>query len=380
VGLRRRLRPLLLASVAVLLMAGCSVPGIRFASPTETSQAARGGKPATGSTATQPSPGVTGSPAPAPVNPAPGTGALSQFQDMLRKIATQASPSVVEVNVGNGIGSGIVLDGRGDIVTNAHVVSGASVITIIASDGRQYPAQLVGSYTQNDLAVIRADAGSLKPAAFADSSKVVVGDVVLAIGAPYGLAGTVTEGIVSATGRTQSEGNGVTLTDLIQTTAGINPGNSGGALVNISGQVIGVPTLSGSDRQPSSPSSPPSQPSENIGFAIPSNQVVDITNQLIGSGTVTHTNRAYLGITTRDDTSGGANVQSVVAGGPADKAGIQAGWTITDIGGHGVADTNAVSQVLSGYKPGDTVKVTLRSATGQTKTVTVTLGERPITP
>ncbi len=374
-GLRRRFRPLLMVSVAVLLIAACSVPGIRFASPAETSQATRGGKPATGSTAVQPSPGVGSSPAPAPsVNPAPGSGALNQFQDTLRKIATQVSPSVVEINVGNGIGSGVVLDGRGDIVTNAHVVSGASVITIIAFDGRQYPASLVGSYAQNDLAVIRADAGSLKAAAFGDSSKVQTGDVVLAIGAPFGLTDTVTEGIVSATGRTQSEGSGVTLTDLIQTTAGINPGNSGGALVNISGQVIGIPTLSGSDRQPQS------QPSENIGFAIPSNQVIDITNQLIGSGTVTHTNRAYLGITTRDDTSGGANVQSVVAGGPADKAGIQAGWTITDIGGHAVPDTNAVSQVLSGYKPGDTVKVTLRSATGQTKTVTVTLGERPITP
>ena len=196
---------------------------------------------------------------------------------------------------------------------------------------------------------------------------------MLAVGSPYGLSDTVTEGIVSAVGRTQSEGNGVTLTDLVQTSALINPGNSGGALVDLNGQVIGIPTLSGSDSQGR-------QTSSGIGFAIPSNQVTDAARQLVASGSVTHTNRPYLAITTRDNATSGVDVVTVVAGGPAAQAGIQAGWVITAIGGHEVADSSGLSQALAAYSPGNRVSVTLRLPDGSTKTVTVTLGERPVTP
>ena len=181
------------------------------------------------------------------------------------------------------------------------------------------------------------------------------------------------EGIVSAVGRTQSEGNGVTLTDLVQTSALINPGNSGGALVDISGQVIGIPTLAGADAQGR-------QQSAGIGFAIPSNQVTDAAKQLVATGKVTHTNRPYLGITTRDNASSGVDVLSVVAGGAAAQAGIQAGWVITAIGGHDVADSNGLSQALSAFSPGNKVSVTVRLPDGSIKSITVTLGERPVTP
>src|SRR5205823_13624914 len=151
---------------------------------------------------------------------------------------------------------------------------GASRYTVTTSDGHQYPATLVGAATGSDLAVLRVGAdAALKAATFADSSKVVLGDIVVAIGSPLGLSDSVSEGIVSGTGRSQSEGNGVTLTDLIQTTAAINPGNSGGALVDIAGEVIGMPT-------PRASSTPRGGAAGGIGFAISSNQVVTITQQL----------------------------------------------------------------------------------------------------
>jgi S1-C subfamily serine protease len=323
------------------------------------------------------SPGAGGTvplPAPSPGS-ATGSGALAQFQATLESVATALAPSIVQIETSQGLGSGIVYDTAGDIVTNAHVVAGASSYSVKTSDGRTFTATLVGTYAGNDLAVVRAAGTSgLKPARFADSSQVQVGEVVLAIGSPFGLSGTVTEGIVSATGRTQSEGNGVTLTDLVQTSALINPGNSGGALVGIDGQVIGIPTLSGSDSQGRGATS------AGIGFAIPSNQVVSAARQLVATGSVTHTNRAYLGISTRDDATAGVDVVSVVSGGPAAKGGLQAGWVISAIDGHAVADSNGLTQLLTGYAPGDRVTVTAQLPDGSTRSVSVTLGERPANP
>jgi putative serine protease PepD len=372
---RKRFFQALTGLAAVLVLAGCTAPSVRLATSAETQQATQSGstpKPATGAQAAPatPAPQQPSAPAPTPS----GSGALSQFQAALQQLAAKVQPSVVEIETSAGIGSGIIFDTSGDIVTNAHVMDTATTAKVVTSDGNQYTADLVGSYPGNDFAVIRVPAADgLAPATFGDSSKVAVGDIVLAIGSPFGLADSVTEGIVSATGRAQSEGNGVTLTDLIQTSAGINPGNSGGALVNISGQVIGIPTLSGSDRQQAG------QPSENVGFAIPSNQVISIANQLIAHGSVTHTNRAYMGVTTRDSAAGGVDVVSTVSGGPAAKAGIQAGWIITDLGGHAVTDANSLTQLLSAYKPGDAVKVGVRLPDGSSRTVTVQLGERPVT-
>jgi S1-C subfamily serine protease len=367
-----------LLAAAVLGLGACAGPGVRFATAAETAQATA--RQAQARAQASPTPTPTASPSPAtgvvPLpSPSAGSGALSQFQAELEAVAKSILPSIVQIDTSGGLGSGIIYDAAGDIVTNDHVVQGATSYTVKTSDGKTYTASLAGRYPANDLAVIKiANATGLTPAKFADSSQVQVGEVVLAIGSPFGLTDTVTEGIVSAVGRTQSEGgNSVTLTDLIQTSALINPGNSGGALVDLNGQVIGIPTLSGSDAQGR-------QASAGIGFAIPSNQVTDAAKQIVAGGSVTHSNRPYLAITTRDNATSGVDVVTVVAGGPAAQAGIQAGWVITGIGGHDVADSSALSQALAGYKPGNRVSVALRLPDGTSRTVTVTLGERPVTP
>ena len=169
-----------------------------------------------------------------------------QFISLVR--ATQ--PQVAQIQTQGGLGSGVIFDTNGDIVTNAHVVTGASAMRVTLADGRQYAARLVGSYAPDDLAVISIGAGrSLSPARLTDSSKVAVGEIVLALGNPLGLQSSVTDGIVSGVGRNVSEGQGVVLPNAIQTSAPINPGNSGGALVNLQGQVIGIPTLAAGNPQ-----------------------------------------------------------------------------------------------------------------------------------
>ena len=361
--MKRSLRSTLLV-LPLLLLVACAGPAVRLST---SAGPARTTAQHTTATAAQATPATDGS--------ATGSGALTQFQTALEHIATVLGPSIVQIETSQGLGSGIVYDAAGDIVTNNHVVEGASSFTVKTSDGRTLRASLVGNYPGNDLAVVRVSgATGLKPARFADSSQVQVGEVVLAIGSPFGLSGTVTEGIVSATGRTQSEGNGVTLTDLVQTSALINPGNSGGALVDIDGQVIGIPTLSGTDSQIRG------QSSAGIGFAIPSNQIVSAAGQLVASGTVTHTNRAYLGVSTRDDANAGVDIISVVSGGAAARAGLQPGWVITGIGGHPVADSSGLTQLLTGFSPGGKVTVTVRLPDGSNRDVSVTLGERPANP
>ena len=356
-----------LALLLVAALAACSSP-VRLATPAEIKQATEPtASPAAGNAAPNPaaSPGAGGTATPA-------TGGLAELQAEYHALIAAVLPSIVEIDTSGGLGSGIVIDAQGDIATNAHVVSGETRFTVRSSDGTQYQATLVAAANSNDLAVIKAanPGASLKPATFGDSSKVALGDIVVAVGSPLGLSDSVSEGIVSGTGRTQPEGNGVTLTDLIQTTAAINPGNSGGALVDIAGEVIGMPTLGAS-------STPRGGAAGGIGFAISSNQVVTITQQLASSGTVTHTGIAFLGISTSDSPKGGAQVGSVVSGGPADKAGIKAGWVITGIGGKTVPDANGVGTALSSFKPGQKVDVKATLPDGSPKTVSVTLGERP---
>jgi putative serine protease PepD len=211
------------------------------------------------------------------------SASLSSLQSAFTQIAKAVSPSVVEISTPNGLGSGIVYDSEGDIVTNAHVVSGSTSFTVTDSNGKKYSASLVGVDQSHDLAVIKVNATGLKPATFGNSSQLQVGDIVMAIGNPYGLQNTVTEGVVSALNRSETESSssssqspfqgsqGPTLTGLIQTSAAINPGNSGGALVNLQGQVVGMPTLGSST-------------GSGVGFAINSNQIVSVANQLIQSG------------------------------------------------------------------------------------------------
>jgi putative serine protease PepD len=223
---------------------------------------------------------------------APGTGATPMasapaspaiagaLQNDFVRVVDRVSPSVVVIETTSGLGSGVVFDAKGDIVTNNHVVDGSTKFSVTLADGQKLAGTLVGTYPAGDLAMIHVAGTNLQPATFGDSSKLVVGDIVLAVGNPLGLQSSVTEGIVSALDRKVSESKTVTLPDVIQTSAEINPGNSGGALVDLAGDVVGIPTLTALDPQLGNTAAP------GIGFAIPSNVVVDVAGQLIANGRV----------------------------------------------------------------------------------------------
>jgi putative serine protease PepD len=321
-----------------------------------------------GQTLTATSSGATPTPTTAPASSGGGAAALqSAYVATVHKVL----PSVVQIETSSGLGSGIVYDNKGDIVTNNHVVAGATSFTVTTSTAKQYQGTLVGAFPADDLAVIHVSNATLTPASFADSTKLEVGDIVMAMGNPLGLQSSVTAGIVSATGRTVSEGNGVVLPDTIQTSAEINPGNSGGALVDLNGNVVGIPTLAAVDQQLGG-SAP------GIGFAIPSNVVTSIASQLINQGHVTHSGRAYLGVRVALGASrNGALVSSVTAGSPAAAAGLQAGDTITAVNGKAIASPSDLSQALAQLTPGDKAQVTVTGQDGSQRTVSVTLGELP---
>jgi S1-C subfamily serine protease len=285
------------------------------------------------------------------------------FQDTVAR----ALPSVVLIERSGALGSGVVLDDGGHIVTNAHVVGNARTFTVTTSDGAKHEATLSGAFPQGDLAVIDVQGANLQPATFADSSQVKVGELALAIGNPLGLQSSVTQGIVSSTSRTVPEGNGVALPSLIQTSAPINPGNSGGALVDETGAVIGIPTLNGGIN---------GQPAPGIGFAISSNTVTSIARQLADKGQVSNSPRAWLGVDVRSVPQRGAFVAAVVRGGPAADAGIRPGDMIARLAGKPVPTVDDLAVALAELKPGDRVPVDLHAQTG-TRTVHVTVGHIP---
>lgn len=297
------------------------------------------------------------------------TSAALVLQQGYVAVVKRILPSVVQIQTDNGLGSGIVFDNKGDIVTNDHVVAGAASFRVTSSDGHQYDGTVKGEYPPDDLAVLHVDA-PLTPAVFGNSSQLQVGDIVMAVGNPLGLQSSVTSGIVSATGRTVSEGNNVVLPDTIQTSAEINPGNSGGALVDLAAQVVGIPTLAATDPQLGG-SAP------GIGFAIPSSVVVRIANQIIGQGRVTDSGRADLGVYLANSFGGGAVISSVVPGGPAASAGLTAGDTITAINQTQISTTDDVATALANLAPGDKVTVSVTHQDGSQATVAVTLGELP---
>jgi putative serine protease PepD len=210
-------------------------------------------------------------------SPAPVSGGATAVQRQFVQVVDRVSPQVVQIQTNQGLGSGIVYDGQGDIVTNAHVASNSRQFLVTLAGGDRHTATLVGSDPSHDVAVIRLNGARPAPATFADSSGIQSGDIVFAIGNPLGLQSSVTQGIVSSLNRSVSEGNGVTLSDVIQTSAEINPGNSGGALVDLSGRVVGVPTLAALDPEFGN------TPAVGIGFAIPSNTVRSVADRLIGS-------------------------------------------------------------------------------------------------
>jgi S1-C subfamily serine protease len=363
----QRVRRAGLATVAALVIGGSGVAAGALFTP---GAAGSGGSGTTVAAATT-------TPAPSTPGSIPGPASYAG-------VVRQVLPSVVLIRTPDGLGSGVVLDRSGNIVTNAHVAGNATKFSVqVAGDTAPRSARLVGSYPPDDLAVIRADDPTgLQPARFGDSDRAQAGDVVLAIGNPLGLSGSVTQGIVSATDRAVTEpasdgSAAATLPGAIQTSAPINPGNSGGALVSTSGQVIGIPTLAAGSPQGGGQA-------QGIGFAIPSNLARDIATQIIETGHVTNSHRAAIGaevatVLGPDGAPGsgaGVGVVSVVSGGAAERAGLRAGDVITSVGRSETPDTTALSQALAAAQPGDKVTVTV-SRDGQDRTVQVTLGELP---
>jgi putative serine protease PepD len=310
--------------------------------------------------------------APVALGSGPAAALQQQYEDVIKAVL----PSVVQINTPDSMGSGVVYDDKGDIVTNAHVVGSATTVQV-ASDagGATLTAKVLGVFAPDDLAVLKvtSGAGTLHPATFGQSRDALAGEMVLAMGSPLGLTGSVTQGIISATGRTVIEADAsdggtttTTITDALQTSASINSGNSGGALVTLSGQVIGIPTAAARD---SSTANAP-----GIGFAIPSDTVTSIAGQLISAGQVKQPGWATLGITTRTAvTSSGVTIASAMHGGPADAAGLRAGDVITSVDGTVIRREGQLTALLAALDPGMQVYLTYSRA-GTAYTATVTLG------
>jgi putative serine protease PepD len=302
--------------------------------------------------------------------------------------AGKAAPSVVTIYVTNagsaGSGSGVVLTKDGYVLTINHVVtlegSGTGTVQVRTADGRMYDATVVGTDPTADLAVVKLKGASgLKPATFADSSKVQVGDLAVAIGAPLGLSNTVTDGIVSATGRAVATGstqNDETVIDAIQTDAAINPGNSGGALVDAAGRVIGINTAIASVATNTFGQSSQSG-NIGVGFAIPSNTAKRIADEIIATGKARH---AVLGVRARTASDGtnaeigtGAQIVQVVPNSAASDAGLQPGDVITAVGDRAVTSSTELTAAIRSSTPGGKVTLTVQRG-NSTKKVDVTLG------
>ena len=307
------------------------------------------------------------------------------------QVADLVSPSVVVITteqvvysqwswygqsqVESGAGSGVIISSDGYILTCAHVVSGASNITVSIGD-KDYPATLVGEDTTSDIAVVKVDATGLTPATVGDSDNLKVGESVMAVGNPLGeLGGTVTSGIVSALNRSVSiqGSSSVNTMSLIQMDASVSPGNSGGGLFNMNGELVGIVNAKSSDSD-----------AEGLGFAIPVNDAVKVAQELLENGYVT--GRPYLGISyyavTDAQTAAqlgvnayGVYIVEVVKGGPADKAGLQAGDRIVSVDGSEVATQSDLGTLMQDHKAGDTIEITVARG-GQMQTVSVTLGEK----
>ena len=294
-------------------------------------------------------------------------------------VAAKALPSVVTVYAtfsnGEGMGSGVIYDTNGNIITNNHVIEDAESISV-SLNGQSYTASLVGTDPSSDLAVIHADFGDTEvtPMEIGNSSDLQVGDWVMSVGSPFGLENSVSQGIVSALSRnTLMEGaSGNTLyTNLIQTDATINPGNSGGALVNAEGKLVGICTLYSSDTKSFA----------GIGYAIPSDYATQVADKIIAGETVTH---AYIGLTMQTvnaqnafrnnlSVDQGAYVVEVAEGGPAQAAGIQVGDVITSIGGESISSADGAILAIRSHEIGETVPVTAMRG-DQEMTFDVTLG------
>jgi len=314
--------------------------------------------------------------------------------------ASAVSPSVVAIRTDSGEGSGVIIDDAAHVLTNNHVVAGAEQLTVTLADGRTFKGRIQGTDPSTDLAVVTIEGApdDLQPIAIGDSDALKVGDPVMAVGNPLGLAGTVTTGIVSALNRPvtteaaeqqpqqqnpfgpqqqqQQSSSEPVVTNAIQTSAAINPGNSGGALVNASGQLVGI-----NSSIASLGSSGSSQGGNiGIGFAIPVKEAASIAKQLIADGTAEH---AYLGVGPADGTASdgsatraGAQVRTVQPGTPAQKAGLEAGDVITEVNGERVDSAESLVAHIREYSVGDTVTLTVLRD-GKSQEISATLVAAP---
>lgn len=342
---------------------------------------------------------TTAPPAAATTAAPPTSVSVSAFRGMIRQVAEQVKPAVVQITnekiqvgqfnqpftVPAGVGSGIIYDTQGHILTNNHVVTGAQRLLVSLPDGRSFPGKLIGADPQTDLAVVQISGSNLPVAELGNSTQLQIGDWVVAIGDALALPGgpTVTAGVVSALDRTAQEPGpssktpGPYLFDLIQTDAPINPGNSGGPLVNLDGQVVGINTLGVTQAEPG-------VAAQGIGFAIAVSSAKPIADQLVSTGRVVH---AYLGvndvtlspaISSQLSTTAtyGAVVVSVNPGSPAATAGLQPKDVITDVDGAALKRGSALAKILITHKPGDTLTLTVLRGS-QKLSIRVTLGETP---
>ena len=277
-----------------------------------------------------------------------------------------------EAQRASSLGSGVIVSASGFVLTNHHVVEAADEIEVALADGKKLLAKVVGNDPETDLAVLRVNAENLPAITFGSSDALKVGDVVLAIGNPFGVGQTVTSGIVSALGRT---GLGInTFENFIQTDAAINPGNSGGALIDAGGNLVGINTAIYSR----------SGGSMGIGFAIPVSTAKMVLEQIVKSGGVT---RGWIGVEVQEITPAladsfklggqrGALIAGVLRGGPADKAGIKPGDVLTEVEGKSVADPTAMLNLIAALAPGSSAKMKLKRQ-GQDVDATISVGRRP---
>jgi S1-C subfamily serine protease len=347
-------RTIRLSTAAAIALAAAAIAGGAFAA---------GAILHGGADKAQPLPAVSGK----PVQPGHGKTPAG-------KIYAQASPAVVSIRTDVGSGTGFLVDRNGTLVTNAHVVGSADrVVVKFGPDGRSLDGEVKGTDPSSDLAVVHIDPKGAptgaKPLQFADSRQVQVGDTAIAIGNPFGLDRTATEGIVSGIGREIKAPNGFSIDQVIQTDAPINPGNSGGPLLDDTGRVIGVNSQIATAGN--------SQGNVGIGFAVPSNTVREVVPRLQRGDRIA---RPWLGVETSDPTDPnappGAEVTSVIPGGPADGGGVDQGDVITEVDGQAVNSADDVSRIINGKEPGDSVDLRV-DRSGQDLGLTVKLQNRP---
>src|SRR5712692_10391882 len=372
-----------------LLLSACA--GIPAAAPSSAGQAATSAAPSTApsSAAAKPAPSSAAASA-APASVSPSQSGLTNAEEQSIRAVQQVGPGVVKITHslqgGQALGSGTIIDAKGYILTNAHVAEGATTYQVTLANNQTVQGKLLGLDPFDDLAVIQISQPDLPVVEMGDSSKLQVGQTVLAIGNPIGFTRTVTSGIVSALDRTipeppsQITGQATTIPNMIQTSAPINPGNSGGALVDLNGKLVGVPTLAAADPELGGVA-------QGIAFAVPVNRAKVVIPQLISEGKIVHSGRAFLGVSSatvdariarayRLPVDHGAYLAQVIPHTPAAQAGLKQGDIIVKFDGKDVQSSADLSDAILNKKPGDQVQLAVYSGTNQ-KPVSVTLQEAP---